>query len=318
MRREEIWLGEIDAHAAIQRGPPCVGAGRSCATQEVHVVVLSVDAPFFFRPVADAEVDPLVLPFRDGHANGYFLRLQLGIELLDVDELKQLHAIQPALRFLDSAAAKQIAGPEGEFALDDAWAHGLVAGDFDRSEIRGLARLRGEGHLRVLPVRAVLFGCRDLRKREAVVPQLVERHLVRRYDELPVARRADLERNLLHHLGEVVGRDYVEPHEVDGRDLHGFAFFDVHGNVDLILPVVQLDVEADDTRVGKAPIRIERLDALEVRVEAGAVEVGLPSPRNNGASPCGEGTPQSSFVHLLDAIERQTTDPDGAFLLASR
>ena len=83
------------------------------------MVVLGVDAPFFFRPVANAEVDPMVLPFRDRHARGDFLRLQLGIERLDVDELKQLHAIQPALRFLDNAAPIEIAWLEGELALDD-------------------------------------------------------------------------------------------------------------------------------------------------------------------------------------------------------
>ena len=80
--------------------------------------------------------------------------------------------------------------------------HGLVAGNFDRSKF---ALLPGSAvsHLRVLPVRAVFLGCRDLRIRETVVLQFVDRHLVRRDDELPVARRAD-RRNLLHHLREVV------------------------------------------------------------------------------------------------------------------
>ena len=243
------------------------------------MVVLGVDAPFLFRPVADAEVDPMVLPFRDRHARGDFHRLQLGIERLDVDELKQLHAIQPALRFLDNAAPIEIAGLEGELALDDALAHALVAGDFDRAEIRALARLRGEGHLRVLPVGAVVFGGRDLRIREAVVLQFVDRHLVRRDDELPVARRADLERNLFHHLSEMVGWDHVESDEVDGRNRHRFAFLDGHGDVDLILLVVQLDVEAGDARVRIAAIGKERLDALQIGVEARAVEVVLPSPR---------------------------------------
>jgi hypothetical protein len=151
-----------------------------------------------------------------------------------------------------------------------------------------------------------------------VVLQLVDRHLVRRDDQLPVARRADLERNFLHQGGKVVGWDHVESHEVEGRNLHRCAFLDGHGDVDLILLAVQLDVEADDARVRIAAIGIERLDALQVRIEAGAVEVVLPSPRNNGALPCSKGVLEFSFVDLLDAFEGQTMDRDRAFFLASR
>ena len=74
---------------------------------------------------------------------------------------------------------------------------------------------------------------------------------------------------------------HVESDEVDGRNPHRVALLDGHGDVDLILLVVQLDVEANDARVRIAAIGIERLDALQIRVEAGAVEVVLPSPRNN-------------------------------------
>ena len=44
-------------------------AGRPGAAEEVQVVVLAVDASVFLRPVANAEVHPLVLAFRHRDAD---------------------------------------------------------------------------------------------------------------------------------------------------------------------------------------------------------------------------------------------------------
>ena len=117
-------------------------------------------------------------------------------------------------------------------------------------EVRELARLGRERQRRRLPVRPIVFARGDLRVRIAVIAQLVERHFVRRHDELPIARLADLERHALLQIAEVRRRDDVEAGEVDRRDLHRLAFGDRDGEVDCVLLVVELDVEAGDAGVG--------------------------------------------------------------------
>ena len=70
-----------------------------------------------------------------------------------------------------------------------------------------------------------------------------------------------------------------KPTKFDGRDAHRLALVDGHGEVDGVLLVVQLDVEAGDAGVGIAAVGVERLDALEVGVEAGPIEeLRLPCP----------------------------------------
>src|SRR5437016_3803280 len=51
------------------------------------------------------------------------------------------------------------------------------------------------------------------------------------------------------------------------------------GDVDLVLLVVELDVKRRDTRVGKTAIAVERLNALQIRLEGAAVEEPLSPPR---------------------------------------
>ena len=77
-------------------------------------MVFGVHARFLFGAVPDAEVDALVLPFRHRDPDRHFVRLLLRIERLDVDELEQLHPVQPPLRVLHDAAPIEIAGLEGQ------------------------------------------------------------------------------------------------------------------------------------------------------------------------------------------------------------
>ena len=76
---------------------------------------------------------------------------------------------------------------------------------------------------------------------------------------------------------------HVEPDEVDRRDPDRFAFGDGDGDVDRVLFVVQLDVETGHARVGVPAVGVERLDPLQVRVEARPVEECLPAPGQLGA-----------------------------------
>src|SRR4029077_4547172 len=104
----DVRLREIEPQAAVETRPSSMRAGRSRAAEEVQVMVLGVDAPLFLGPVADAEIHTLMVALRDGDPHRHLVGLQLGAQRLDVGKLKQLEAVEPALRFLDHAAAIEI------------------------------------------------------------------------------------------------------------------------------------------------------------------------------------------------------------------
>ena len=61
--------------------------------------------------------------------------------------------------------------------------------------------------------------------------------------KLAIERTAGLERQRLAQRLLAVGRDHVEPADLDGLDAYRLSFADVEGDVDLVLRVVQFDVE---------------------------------------------------------------------------
>ena len=62
MRREEIRLGEVQVHAAIERRPSHVDAGFAGAAEEVDVVILHVGArlPDLARRLGPVRASPLL------------------------------------------------------------------------------------------------------------------------------------------------------------------------------------------------------------------------------------------------------------------
>src|SRR5262249_686226 len=104
MGTENVWLGEIEADAAIERRPAAVYAGGSGPAEEVQVVILRIDASFLFGAVSQAKVHALMLTLRYRDARRHFARLFTLIELFYRGELKQLQPVQPPLRFLNPAA----------------------------------------------------------------------------------------------------------------------------------------------------------------------------------------------------------------------
>ena len=113
-------------------------------------------------------------------------------------------------------------------------------------------------------------------------------------------------------------RNGVESRKVDRLDEHRRAFGDRHREIDLVLLVVELDVEAGDPRVGIAAVGVERLNPLQVRVEARPVEEVFLAPGNFRALAGRERVLQATFVDRLDAFEREAVNLDGASLLAAR
>ena len=104
--------------AAIERRPPRVRAGFTGAAEEVQAVVFGVDARLFLRAVPDAEVHALMRAFGDGDSRRHDVGLLVDVERLDVDELKQRHAVQPPLHVLHAAAAIEIAFLERHLPQD--------------------------------------------------------------------------------------------------------------------------------------------------------------------------------------------------------
>ena len=144
MRGEEIRLVEIEANAAIERRPSRVRACQARAAEKVHVVILGVDAPFLFRPVADAKVDPLMFTFGHGDANRHLGRLTSG---LSGSMLANWNSSSPYSRRCESCSSRpliQVAALEGQLTFDDARADGLVALNLDRADMRQLAGFRGK------------------------------------------------------------------------------------------------------------------------------------------------------------------------------
>ena len=145
-----------------------------------------------------------------------------------------------------------------------------------------------------------------------MILQLVQRHLVRRHHELPIAGRADLQRHLRLQLFEMIGGDDVEADVLDAGDLDRFPFGNRQRDVDLILLVVQLHVEAGHAGVGIAAVAVEGLNPFQIGVEPRAVEVGLLPPRNLRALARGECVAQAPRINGFDAVELQAVHLDGA------
>ena len=149
-----------------------------------------------------------------------------------------------------------------------------------------------------------------------MIAQLVDRHLVRRDDQLPIARPADFQRHALLQVVQMTGRNAVEADEFDGRHPNRLALRNRDRHIDGVLLVVQLDVESGDPRVGIAAIGVKRLDALEIGVEAGPVEIRLPAPRQLRALPRGQHAFQPRLIHRLHPLESEAAHGDRAFFPA--
>src|SRR4029079_2192396 len=147
VRAKQIGLVEVEPNAAIERRPARVYAGAARTAEEIELVVLRINARLFFRAVAVAEVDTLMVALGDGDAHRNLIELLLGRrrltlirpaplavlrrrrlprpalrarQRLDVGELEQLHAVEAPLSILDDAATVEIAGLERQLPLDHA------------------------------------------------------------------------------------------------------------------------------------------------------------------------------------------------------
>ena len=182
--------------------------------------------------------------------------------------------------------------------------------------MRQLPRFGRERHRRFLATAPIVLSGGDLAVRKPVILQLVHRHLVRAGHELPIARLPHLQRHALLQIVEMCRRNDVESGKIDRTNEHRLAFRDRDRQIDFVLPVVELHVEAGDARVGESTIGVERLHALQVRVEARTVEDIFLAPGHFRTLAGRERIVQAADVNRVDAVEGEAVHRDGSAFLA--
>src|SRR5262249_30874172 len=126
VRREEVWLRHIHAHAAIERRPFPFDAGVARAAQEIEVLPLDARTGLLLGAAPNARPQPLMLRFADGDYGRNLRRRAHLIRLrLDVDELEELQAVQLVLAVAHLRATVDISLLEGQLAPDDVLANAL-------------------------------------------------------------------------------------------------------------------------------------------------------------------------------------------------
>ncbi len=313
---KKVRLLEVEAHAAVERRVAREGAERPRAAQEVDVAPVHLGPGPLLGAVADAVVDLPVLVFRHRHPRRDLHRLAFAADRFDVGEREQLLAVELALTVLQGALPEHPSRTIRQLPPDHVVADALVAADLDGTEIGERARLRPQGDDALTLGAARRFAEAHGRVRVAGISELVERRLPVGLHERAIERGARLERKLGFERRAPRRGQRVEPFEHDALDAHRLPFFDVDGDADGGLRVVQLRVERRDPRVREAAVLVERHDALQIRLELLAAEIALRSPGNPGACRCRQDGFQLVFGDRLGAMELEARDLDAAFLVA--
>src|SRR5262249_6338794 len=127
-----------------------------------------------------------------------------------------------------------------------------------------------------------------------------------------------LQRNTVLERLTMILRQRIDPFEHDAFGSDRLPFIDLHDDVDGILILAQLDVERRDTRIGKAPILIERDAALVVGFDLRAFEVVVVARRQLRARGSGDDTLELLVVNRVDAVQFEPVDLYASLLFASR
>src|SRR5688572_21360403 len=257
----------------------------------------------FLRAISRGELQPPVLPFGHRDDDGHLQRAIFGKARRHVHELKQLQAVDAALRFRDAAELIQIAFTECELAANDIFIDRDAAFDGDRTEDRLRPGVGRDGQLHARVGRARAFDNAHAAVWKAVVAQLGDGHVVRRKDEPLVTRLTRHDRQSRLEPVEMLGRYAIESVEDDVLHDRGFSLVDLYRDRNFVLGLVQLDVHADDFRARISAIRIKRLDAFHIAIELGAIEETLARPGKESALARREDFFQLARRHCIRAVE---------------
>ena len=173
---------KFSAQAAVEERIAREHAGRPRAAEEVHVAPVDFAAGLLLAAVTDAEVDFAVLALGDDHARGNAVRLgalHRGVtgagHRLDVDEVEELERVELALALAQPAGLEQLARPEGQLPADNAFVDAAGAGDLDRPDVRNPPGQGGIGDDALALARTRGLGDLDLRRRIAMLAELLDR-----------------------------------------------------------------------------------------------------------------------------------------------
>src|SRR5262249_52791628 len=110
----------------------------------VYVPPIDLCARVFFRSVAAAELHAPMLAFDQRRLDGNLGRLRRKVRYLEARKLEQLEAVEATLALEDAAHLERFTLRKCQLTTHDVFADGLIAGDRDGTELRGVAWLGGE------------------------------------------------------------------------------------------------------------------------------------------------------------------------------
>lgn len=245
----DVRLDHAEFHAAIDARVLQIRGGAPRAPEEIQMAPLRAPTEPLLRSVAAREPQLARFPFGHRHADGDLRLARAGRRGPDVRELEQTEFHQPPLALRHLAFLEEIPGMKTELASHDALTDRRQAHDPDLAE-RGLrARLRLHGHQQMPRVRAGSLEHLHLGLRIAVVTQQSRRQIPRRPDLVRIMRNAHPDRGVVQQRAGGIGK-VREPLETHGLDENRRAFLDADRQVDRILLVVELDVDAGDAGAG--------------------------------------------------------------------
>ncbi len=279
-------------------------------------------ARLFLGAVAEAEIDLLVFAFRYGDAGRNAIDLgslhvrvgRRAPDRFDVHEVEELEAVQLSLTIAKPALLEQIAGLERQLASHDPLVDARRRHDLDGPDVREPPGPRGVSNHALAARRAVRLLDVDARGRIAVVLDLVDDHFPSRLHERAVQGTPDGDRESLFERPAMIGRQGVEPGEVDPLDDDGLPFYDVDRDADGFLVLAQLRVERAHARARVPAIFVERDDALQIRFELRPVEEVLFSPGQLRALRGRQDRLELFLGNGLDPGEREALDFDAGAL----
>ena len=140
--------------------------------------------------------------FALGHGDAHLhdSTLQLGLESLDVHELKELERIQLPLRLLHQTSPIEVSGLEGQLAIDDGPTDAGISRDLDVAEMRDGPGLGTEHDRGGAAQRTIIFVGGDAGIGIALIAKFVHGRFVSQSDDLTIAWRIRRPTLLMPHV----------------------------------------------------------------------------------------------------------------------
>ncbi len=183
------------------------------------------------------------------------------------------------------------------------------------TEQRLRAGVHGQRHRRV----AVLGIARDadanLRERVAGFTRLAQQQVAAADHRVAVDRPPDFQRERAAQHRDALRRDDIGAGQLDIVEQNRLPLVDRDDDIHHVTLAIDVDVRGRGVGPRVAAVGVERFDAAEIRLEAGAGESVLLDPGNAGTGPRHEPLTKPRRVDGGDADQRQAADSQGVFVV---